>query len=349
MKDGSTDLTECDLAIEATGKTRVARAIGRFRDRLLGEHLGVSPEIVAGMAAAKASLITAVEELRSAGRTREPWRDEVPKWLDQVIPNGDLVDPARPLDAERVLEHYIPEDERRFGRRTLIRSAIFLFILAGLAASWRWTPLANYLDVDVIADWATALQYHPIAPLAVIGGYTVAGLALVPVTFLMTVTAMAFGPWLGIIYWLFGCLGSAMLSFAIGRLLGHDTVLSIAGSRSDRLSRQVACHGLLGVLTVRVLPVAPFTIVNIVAGASHIKVRDFALGTLLGMLPGIFLLTLFGGQLKDVVLDPRLENFVILTVLIALTVLGTIWASRRFATGDASKTATASTEREENG
>jgi phospholipase D1/2 len=144
MKDGSTDLTECDLAIEATGKTRIARAIGRFRDRLLGEHLGVSPEIVAGMAAAKASLITAVEELRSAGRTREPWRDEVPKWLDQVIPNGDLVDPARPLDAERVLEHYIPEDERRFGRRRLMRSAIFLFILVGLAAAWHWPPPANW-------------------------------------------------------------------------------------------------------------------------------------------------------------------------------------------------------------
>jgi phospholipase D1/2 len=140
-----------------------------------------------------------------------------------------------------------------------------------------------------------------------------------------------------------------MLTFAIGRLLGPDTVRSIAGSRIDRLSRQVARHGLLGVLTVRVLPVAPFTIVNIVAGASHIRLRDFALGTLLGTLPGIFLLTLFGGRLKDVILDPKLENFVILTVLIALTVLGTIWASRRFATGDASKTATASTEREENG
>lgn len=63
--------TECDLTIEAAGKTRIARAIAHFRDRLLGEHLGVSPEMVAGMAAAKASLIAAVEELRSAGRTLE--------------------------------------------------------------------------------------------------------------------------------------------------------------------------------------------------------------------------------------------------------------------------------------
>lgn len=181
----------------------------------------------------------------------------------------------------------------------------------------------------------------------VIGAHIVAGLVLVPVRFLMTVTAMAFGPWLGIIYWLFGCLGSAMLTSAIGRLLGHDIVRSIGGSRIDRLSRRVARHGLLGVLTVRVLPVAPFTIVNIVAGASHIRVRDFALDTLLGMLPGILLMTLFGGQLKDTILDPRLENLVVLMVLIALIVVGTIWASRRFADGDASKTATASTERAE--
>jgi hypothetical protein len=44
-----------------------------------------------------------------------------------------------------------------------------------------------------------------------------------------------------------------------------------------------------------------------------------------------------------------LENFVILTVLVALIVLGTIWASRRFANGDASKTATAATARKERG
>jgi phospholipase D1/2 len=102
--------------------------------------------------------------------------------------------------------------------------------------------------------------------------------------------------------------GKTRIARAIGRLLGPDTARSIAGSRSDRLSRQVARHGLLGVLTVRVLPVAPFTIVNIVAGASHIRVRDFALGTLLWMLPGIFLLTLFGGQLGDDMGQPALRH-----------------------------------------
>jgi uncharacterized membrane protein YdjX (TVP38/TMEM64 family) len=67
---------------------------------------------------------------------------------------------------------------------------------------------------------AAALQSNPIAPLVVIGAHIVAGLVLVPVTFLITVSTMAFGPWRGITYWLFGCLGSAMLTFVLARFLG---------------------------------------------------------------------------------------------------------------------------------
>ena len=44
---------------------------------------------------------------------------------------------------------------------------------------------------------------------------------------------------------------------------------------------------------VRNLPVAPFTIVNMVAGASHIKLGDFLLGTALGMAPGIVAIMVF--------------------------------------------------------
>ena len=40
---------------------------------------------------------------------------------------------------------------------------------------------------------------------------------------------------------------------------------------------------------VRLVPVAPFTIVNLLAGAGHVRFRDFMIGTAVGMTPGIIL------------------------------------------------------------
>ncbi|WP_049772921.1 VTT domain-containing protein [Nitrosococcus watsonii] len=43
----------------------------------------------------------------------------------------------------------------------------------------------------------------------------------------------------------------------------------------------------------RIVPLAPFTIINFVAGASHIKIRDYFIDSLLGMAPGIFVMVFF--------------------------------------------------------
>jgi len=48
----------------------------------------------------------------------------------------------------------------------------------------------------------------------------------------------------------------------------------------------MAKQGILTVAMIRNIPVAPFTIVNLIAGASHIRLKDYLIGTALGMLPG---------------------------------------------------------------
>ena len=61
-----------------------------------------------------------------------------------------------------------------------------------------------------------------------------------------------------------------------------------AGERLNSVSRKLSERGLLTIITLRIVPVAPFTVINLVAGASHIRLRDFALGTLVDLLPGVF-------------------------------------------------------------
>jgi phospholipase D1/2 len=322
--------TECDLAIEAAGDARVGGAIARFRDRLLGEHLGVASECVAGRVAAEQSLIAAVESLTASERRLDPLDAEVPTWHDRLLLDGKLLDPEGPLATETLIEPYIPEENRRLGGRRLMRSAIFLIVVVALAAAWRWTPLGSWLDVATLVEGVRPLRDHPVAPLLVIGAYAVGGLVVAPITMLIIATGMAFGAVLGFTYALLGCLASAALTYSIGALVGRETMRRLAGSHVSRLSHRLARHGLTAILIVRILPVAPFTIVNIMAGASAVRFSDFILGTFLGMLPGLLAMTLFGDRLQSAIQDPRAESFMILVALVIALVLVMTWLRRRF-------------------
>jgi uncharacterized membrane protein YdjX (TVP38/TMEM64 family) len=77
------------------------------------------------------------------------------------------------------------------------------------------------------------------------------------------------------------------------------------------------------------LPVAPFSILNAVAGASHIRAKDFFVGTVLGELPGLVGLALFLDQVSETIRHPGVGSIVLLTV-IAVGIVLTAWALGRW-------------------
>jgi phospholipase D1/2 len=80
---------------------------------------------------------------------------------------------------------------------------------------------------------------------------------------------------------------------------------------------------------VRLLPVAPFAVVNMVAGASHIRLRDLMLGTLIGISPGTLAMTLFVDQITAALQHPTLLTLVLAGLTMVLIVLG-LWAMQRW-------------------
>jgi uncharacterized membrane protein YdjX (TVP38/TMEM64 family) len=90
-----------------------------------------------------------------------------------------------------------------------------------------------------------------------------------------------------------GALLGAAISYAIGAGLGHEVVNRMAGARINALSRSLARRGVLAIVLLRFVPVAPFAIVNMVAGASHIRLPHLILGTAIGMLPSVIAMMLF--------------------------------------------------------
>lgn len=239
----------------------------------------------------------------------------------------------QPVDASESVDGQLPKQTGWKGNFRIIGGAVLLLALMGLAAAWQWTPLKDWLELDRVARLAVSVRENPMAPVIVVGGYVMGGLLSFPATILIVATAITFGPLTGFIYALTGCVSSAVCCYGVGRMLGRDAVQRFAGERINRLSRQLAERGLVAIMIVRLAPVAPFTMTNVAAGASHIRFWDFTLGTLFGMAPGLFAMTLFGDSLEDAIRRPSLNTFVFLTalitVIIAVNIVFRKWLSKR--------------------
>lgn len=324
--------TECDLALEASD-ARVARAIGALRDRLLGEHLGVAAEDVARAIERTGSLVKAVEALRGNARSLEPLDGALDPELDALVPDAAVLDPERPVDPEQLVDEIVsPEEQPRAGKRLMLL-ALMLAGITALAAAWRWGPLAEWFGRDTLTEGAAWIQSSPAAPFWVLGAYLFASLTAMPITLLIVATALVFGPASAFAYALCGSLIGAAVGFGIGKGLGRQAVRRLAGARLNELSRRLGKRGLLAVIAVRVIPVAPFTVVNLVAGASHIRLRDFLLGTVLGMAPGMAAVSMFSDRLLAAVLNPSPTTLVLLAIVVAVIVAIAIaarwWFARR--------------------
>ena len=57
---------------------------------------------------------------------------------------------------------------------------------------------------------------------------------------------------------------------------------------------------------MRVMPTAPFMLVNLVAGATRIRLLDYTIGTFLGLAPGIVIMSVLGGRLLEMMTQPTL-------------------------------------------
>ncbi len=282
--------TECNVAVEADGDATISGSIRHFRDGLIAEHLGVPEAQVTHAIDALGSVRAAIEQLQGGERLLRPvvlgGVDDDPRAL---VPVAEIVDSVIPVD-EALVRRAIPDEAVEESRRKFPRAVALLALALAIAAAWTWTPLKHLVTPGSLAELAEPLRHHPIGPVLWVLLFAAATLALVPMLVLIVVTVMLFGTVKGFFTAMAGSLLGATVAWTIGRLLLRTHVRRLSGPRIDRLARTLARRGVLSIAAVRMVPVAPFAIVNMVAGSSHIRLRDFLLGTFLGMAPGMLAL-----------------------------------------------------------
>ncbi len=323
--------SECNLAIEGEPGSATATSIATFRNRLLAEHLGVPAGDVEKEIEVRGSIIETIERLRSSGRSLVPFPDVPPDSIDTALAESDILDPAAPAEPERVA-HYLAGDKagQMTFRGAMVRLAGIIAVLLGLAALWRWGPISAFADTGSLEAWGEVVRGEWTATGAVLAAYVVGGLAMFPITILIAATGLLYGPVAGLLVAGAGSLLSAVIGYGTGVILGRNALRRLSGGRLDRVSRRLARRGLLSMTIIRLLPLAPFTLINFTAGASRIRLRDFVFGTVLGMAPGIVAITLFSGQVGEVVRAPDVLNIGILAGLLLIIAAAATWSWRHF-------------------
>jgi phospholipase D1/2 len=209
-----------------------------------------------------------------------------------------------------------------------IRMAVVVAVIALLGAAWKWTRLSEWANPERLAHLFEPYRTNWLAFPASIVVFVVAELLLFPVTVLIFVCGLAFGPWLGTLYAFAGSLASAVVPFWIGRRLGREKLERLGGSLVLKLEKVLDKRGVVAVFLVRKIP-APYTLVNLVCGASPLSLRDFVWGTILGMGTGIVLVTVISSQLVDMLRHPELDQILIGLVLLFVPVVFAILLQRR--------------------
>jgi uncharacterized membrane protein YdjX (TVP38/TMEM64 family) len=139
---------------------------------------------------------------------------------------------------------------------------------------------------------------------------------------------IVFGPVAGICYALLGSLLNAWVLYEIGRVLPAARLRARLDRPLRLLTGRMSHQGILAIMLIRIVPVAPYSVVNVLAGAAHVARVPYLIGTALGMLPGIILNALLIDRLIAALMQPGPWTWALLA-LVAVAIAGIVIAIHR--------------------
>ncbi|MEL6372109.1 MAG: VTT domain-containing protein [Pseudomonadota bacterium] len=179
----------------------------------------------------------------------------------------------------------------------IVSLILILFVVLMLIFGQKWINLGD--NGDRLSELLAKAAGSPWAVLVVISVFGFLALTGFPQILLITATVLAFGPAKGAFYAWVATLSSATLTFGIGHFLGGQWVRQYGGERVQSLINFLGRHGIAASAVIRVVPSAPFIVVNAAAGAAHIPLWKYWLGTGFGIIPKIAIVAVLGAFAPD--------------------------------------------------
>jgi pyruvate/2-oxoglutarate dehydrogenase complex dihydrolipoamide dehydrogenase (E3) component/uncharacterized membrane protein YdjX (TVP38/TMEM64 family) len=207
------------------------------------------------------------------------------------------------------------------------RRALLLVLIAALVALWVATDAGRFLSLDFVRSQQAALEgYVAASPFASAAAFMLVYVAVtalsIPGAAVLTLAAGAiFGLGWGLVMVSFASSIGATLAFLTSRFLLRDTVQAKFGDRLAAINRGIDKEGAFYLFTLRLVPVFPFFVINLLMGLTSMKARTFYWVSQAGMLLGTAAYVNAGTELARIT---SLKGILSPGILLAFAVLGVL-------------------------
>lgn len=240
-----------------------------------------------------------------------------PTGARQAVTSVDVSSPR--LSTLRTVSRALVVTARQMSRTRIVLGALGAAVLVAIVVA---VPLPTAVQMR---DWATAAGVW--FPLAFLGAHILVTVLPFPRTAFTLAAGLLFGPVLGIAIAVTASTLSALIALLLVRAFGWQIGRLVSHPRVDSLDVQLSERGWPAVLSLRLIPVVPFSVLNYAAGASAVHVRPYLLATLAGLLPGTSAVVILGDAITGDI-NPVLMLVSVCTG--AIGVAGLIYETSRF-------------------
>lgn len=207
-----------------------------------------------------------------------------------------------------------------------ITSRILLILaVISVVILYQWFDLGHFLSLESLKNRQAELQlFYDQNPAQVIGlfafFYVVSTALSLPGATILTLAAGAiFGVWTGLLIVSFASTIGATFAFIASRFLFRDIILNRFKEKLESINQGIQKEGAFYLFTLRLVPLFPFFLINLVMGLTSIPVITFFFVSQIGMLPGTLVYVNAGTQLAQI---ESLKGILSPTILLSFILIG---------------------------
>lgn len=205
------------------------------------------------------------------------------------------------------------------------KKIIIGLVVIALIVAARMLGLDRYLNIEFLLEQRSVLlnfvdQYFILTSIGFIMIYILAVAFSVPGATILSITSgLLFGVFVGLIYVNIGATIGATINFLLARYVIGDSIQNKYGESLEKFNKEINKNCKNYLLTLRLIPVFPFFLINVLAGVASVKLRTFIWTTAVGIIPGSIFYVYAGTTLKHA---EALTDFISWKTTLPLVLLG---------------------------
>lgn len=276
---------EANLHIESDNREKISHCIAHIRNSLLAEFMDVDvKEFEKRLADSGNNIFATIDTQKGPNAKLQNFNVESLAKASAIFPISLFGDPYTPLDYDVIHENLLRRKKHPVLTHPLFSIALLILVLA--VAGYVGQHLSPTTELSEILKEMRLWAHGPLTAIYIFIAVFLGSLFFVPMNALLLASALLFPSLLGFISVFLALLSSALCLFFVGKSMSskdpHDKTHKVFEEMKTFFERKA----IMAMITIRVLPVAPFTMVSTASGYFGIEWKTYLIGTFFGLLPG---------------------------------------------------------------